>query len=95
MELSNTEKKTLKGLAHNLRPLVMIGQQGLKESIHSEMETALDFHQLVKVKIIADNREQRKTIIKQLSEQHKATVIQTIGHTAVFYRTNKDKARLY
>ncbi len=91
MDLSNTEKKKLKGLAHDLHPLVTIGQKGLKESIHEEMETALTYHQLVKVKILADDKDKRKGMIILLGEKHKASVVQTIGHVAVFYRRNKDK----
>ena len=91
MDLSTTENKKLKGLAHDLHPLVTIGQKGLKESIHEEMETALTYHQLVKVKIIVDDRVKRKELITLLGEKHKASVVQTIGHVAVFYRRNKDK----
>ncbi len=94
MELTNPQKKKLKGLAHDLHPLVTIGQKGLKESIHDEIETTLSFHQLIKVKVIADDREQRNNIIKLLTEKHQATLLQTIGHIAVFYRRNKDKANV-
>ncbi len=92
MELTNPQKKKLKGLAHDLHPLVTIGQKGLKESIHDEIETTLSFHQLIKVKVIADNREQREGIIALLIDKHQATLVQTIGHVAVLYRKNKDKA---
>jgi len=94
MELTNPQKKKLKGLAHGLHPLVTIGQNGLKESIHDEIEIALSFHQLIKIKIMADDRDQRKDLISLLSEKHKATVVQTIGHVAVFYRRNKDKEKV-
>jgi RNA-binding protein len=94
MPLTNPQKKKLKGLAHDLHPLVTIGQQGLKESIHDEMETALDFHQLIKVKIIADDRDNKKEIINLLSEKHQAEIVQAIGHMAIFYRRNNDKENL-
>ncbi len=94
MELTNPQKKKLKGIAHDLHPLVTIAQDGLKESIHDEVDTALNFHQLVKVKIIADDREKRKDFIDQLSKKHNAIVVQTVGHVAVFYRRNKDKEKI-
>ncbi len=94
MELSNPQKKKLKGFAHDLHPLVSIGQKGLKESIHDEIDTALSFHQLVKVKVVADDRDQRKDIIALIAEQHQASVIQTIGHVVVLYRRNKEKTNL-
>lgn len=94
MELTNPQKKKLKGIAHDLHPLVTIAQDGLKESIHDEIDTALSFHQLVKVKIVADDRDKRKDFIDQLSKKHKAIVVQTVGHVAVFYRRNKDKEKI-
>ncbi|MEE9351718.1 MAG: YhbY family RNA-binding protein [Thiotrichaceae bacterium] len=94
MELTNPQKKKLKGFAHDLHPLVTIGQKGLKESIHDEIETALDFHQLVKVKVMADDRDQRKDMIALIADKHKAMVIQTVGHIVVLYKRNNDKTNL-
>ena len=94
LSLTNPQKKKLKGLAHNLHPLVTIAQQGLKESIHDEIETTLTFHQLLKIKIITPDKDQRKEMVNLLSEKHQATIVQTIGHMAVFYRRNKDKENL-
>ena len=94
MELSNPQKKKLKGIAHDLHPIVTIAQKGLTEAIHDEIETSLKFHQLIKVKVIVDDREQRKEIIHSIADKHQADIIQTIGHVAVFFRRNKEKANI-
>ena len=92
MELKETQKKRLKGLAHALKPVVMIGQHGLKDSILEELITALEYHQLIKVKISVGDREARDRIIQQLlSHAEKATLIQQIGNMAVFYQRNPEK----
>ena len=92
MELKETQKKRLKGLAHALKPVVMIGQHGLKDSILEELITALEYHQLIKVKISVGDREARNKIIQQLlSHAEKATLIQQIGNMAVFYQRNPEK----
>ena len=92
MELKETQKKRLKGLAHALKPVVMIGQHGLKDSILEELITALEYHQLIKVKISVGDREARDKIIQQLlSHAEKATLIQQIGNMAVFYQRNPEK----
>ena len=92
MELKETQKKRLKGLAHALKPVVMIGQHGLKDSILEELITALEYHQLIKVKISVGDREARDKIIQQLlSHAEKATLIQQIGSMAVFYQRNPEK----
>ena len=93
MELKETQKKRLKGLAHGLKPVVMIGQHGLKDSILEELITALEYHQLIKVKISVGDRDARDQIIQQLlSHAEKATLIQQIGNMAVFYQRNPEKA---
>ncbi|MEZ5536793.1 MAG: YhbY family RNA-binding protein [Thiolinea sp.] len=95
MELKEAQKKRLKGLAHDLKPVIMIGQHGLKDSILEELDTALDFHQLIKVKISVGDREARDEIIQQLLKHaKKALLIQQIGNMAVFYQRNPKKADL-
>ena len=95
MELKETQKKRLKGMAHGLKPVVMIGQHGLKDSILDELVTALDYHQLIKVKISVGDRDARDQIIKQLlAHAKKALLIQQIGNIAVLYQRNPDKANI-
>lgn len=92
--MNKIETKQLKALAHKLKPIVTIGQHGMKESINDELETALSFHQLIKLKVNIGDREARDTLIKQISEQHQADLIQRIGNIAVLYRRNHDKDNL-
>ncbi|HIQ07643.1 MAG TPA: YhbY family RNA-binding protein [Thiotrichaceae bacterium] len=94
MTLSKPQQKKLKGLAQQLQVIVTIGAQGLKETIHNELDSALNHHQLVKVKIHTDTREQRSDMIATLSKKHQAELILSIGHTACFYRRNKDKTSI-
>ena len=96
MELKETQKKRLKGMAHGLKPVVMIGQHGLKDSILEELTTALEFHQLIKVKISVGDRGVRDEIIKQLlTHAKKAILIQQIGNIVVFYQRNPEKPAVF
>jgi len=95
MELSTTaQKKRLKSLAHGLKPVVMIGSQGLKDSIQAEIETALNFHQLIKIKVNAGDRDVRDEIIATAQSMNDAELILKIGNIAVFYKRNKKKPHL-
>jgi len=92
MELSTTaQKKRLKSLAHGLKPVVMIGQQGLKDSIKAEIETALNFHQLIKVKVNVGDRDVRDEMIASIQSMNESELILKIGNIAVFYKRNKKK----
>lgn len=92
--LDKTQIKQLKALAHKLKPIVMVGQHGMKNSINDEIVIALDFHQLVKVKINLGDRDERDTLVSELCKIHKADLVQRIGNVAVLYRRNFDKENL-
>ena len=84
------QKKKLKGQAHLLNPVVMIGQSGLTPAVMKEINLALDAHELIKVKIRAE-RDERSLIRIQICTETTAELIQSIGQIAVFYRKNPKK----
>jgi len=92
--LTETQKKHLRGKAHALKPVVMIGQQGMKDSIQEEINQALSFHQMIKIKIAGGERDERSALIDLILEKTKATLIQQIGHIAIIYKRNPKKASL-
>ncbi|SRR5690554_2190919 len=85
--LSKAAVKYLKGISHGLNPYVTIADKGVTENIINELETTLDHHELVKIKIRAD-REQRAKIIDELLKHTGAYEIQRIGQTLTIYRAN-------
>ena len=86
--------KQLKAIAHKLKPIVTVGQHGMKDSINDELEIALDFHQLIKLKVNLGDREARDQLIEELCTKHKAELVQRIGNIAVIYRNNPEKENL-
>ncbi len=87
--LTNKQKKHLKGLGHSLRPVVMIADQGLKETVVSATDEALDKHELIKVKVRADDRDARDEILAKLCDLTEATMVGQIGFTALLFRRNR------
>jgi len=92
--MDKTQIKQLKALAHKLKPIVTVGQHGMKDSINDELANAIDFHQLVKVKVNVGDRNVRDALVTELAQTHKAELIQKIGNVAVFYKRNFDKDNL-
>ena len=88
--MNSADKKKLRAEAHTLKPVVMIGQSGLKASVLAEIELALDSHELIKIKIRTE-REERKLISEKICTNTGAELIQTIGQIAVIYRLNPNK----
>jgi RNA-binding protein len=89
--LSNAQKRYLRGLAHDLKPVVMVGAKGVGPSLLAELDQALELHELVKVKVGAEDREQREILIATMVEGSGAELVARIGHVAVLYRRSKDK----
>ena len=80
------QRRALRARAHHLKPVVSVGAAGMSDGVLAELSIALDQHQLVKIRIATDDREQRKKLIDDLCREANAELIQRIGHTAVLYR---------
>ena len=90
MPLTPKGRQVLKARAHALKPVVLIGNQGLSEAVIKEINRALNDHELIKVKIASTDREERQAGIAAICEATKAELVQTIGHIGVFYRPRAD-----
>ena len=91
MNLTTKQRQFLKGLAHHLSPVVMLGGNGLTEGVLAEIDNALNHHELIKVKIAGADREVKQLIIDAIVRDTKAVNVQTIGHILVLYRQSDDK----
>ena len=88
--MNAVDKRKYRTQAHNLNPVVMIGQLGLTAAVLAEIEVALNCHELIKIKIRAE-REQRKDYAEQICASTRAQLIQSIGQIIVIYRLNPHK----
>jgi RNA-binding protein len=93
-ELSEKQKKHLRGLAHSREPVVLIGQAGSSPAVAAELETALAAHELVKVRARVGDRDERDRILASLAQQTGSTLVQRIGNVGVFYRPHKERPRI-
>ena len=93
MSLNERQKRHLRGLAHHLKPVVIVGQSGLTAGVLAEASAALEHHELIKVKINADDRGGRQALVEQIRDHTHATLIHTIGSIAIYYRPNPKKKR--
>ena len=94
IQLSEKQKKYLRGVAHGRDPVVLIGQSGLSPAVLSELETALGAHELIKVRARVGDRDERDAIFAELAGRTASTLVHRIGNVGVFYRRHKDKPRI-
>ena len=76
MNLSTKQKQHLKGLAHPLKPVVLLGSNGLTEGVLAEIEQALEHHELIKVKIATEDRETKTLIVEAIVRETGACNVQ-------------------
>ncbi len=89
--LNVKQKQYLKGLAHDLEPVVRIGEKGLSASVIKEIEVNLTAHELIKIRVFGDDRELRNTMIEEICLKTAADLVQHIGKLLVLYRSSDNQ----
>lgn len=91
MTLTEPQKKYLRGLGHQLKPTIIVGDAGLSESLLAEYESTLAHHELIKVRVRVGDRDARDEIIEKLCIESSALLIQRTGNVALLFRQNLKK----
>ena len=95
IELNPAQRKFLKALAHKLKPVVMIGNAGLSEAVIKEIGKSLAAHELIKIRVLNDNREEREAWLKAICEAVDCAPVQHIGKLLLVYKpTAKPQIKL-
>ena len=89
--IKKEQKKYLRSLAHDSKPIIWIGQHGLTDNVLEELENALSHHELVKIKIRVGDREEREKVTAAICEKTGAELIKKIGNTATVFRRNTEQ----
>ena len=92
--LTNAQTRFLRGQAHGLKAMLQVGGKGISDALVAEVDGALEHHELIKVKVAAEDRDARDALVEELARRAGATLVQRIGHTAVLFRPSKDNRRI-
>ena len=94
MPITEKQRRQLKGLAHHLKPVVIVGQQGLSQAVLNEIDVALEAHELIKVRLASGDRDDRLRMKDSICSDAAAEWIQSIGHVAIFYRRRRKNPKI-
>jgi RNA-binding protein len=86
IKLTNNQKKFLRSKGHALKPVVMVGQHGLSESVLAELESSMNKHELLKIKIRTEDKDEKQKMIDKIIEFSQSYLVQVIGNVMVIYR---------
>jgi len=94
MALAAQQKRQLRQLGHHLKPVVIVGQAGLTDAVLAEADLALTHHELLKMRLNAADRKERREMVEKICEALDADLVNTIGHIALIFRRNPDKPKI-
>jgi putative YhbY family RNA-binding protein len=91
--LTPAERSALKARAHPLRPVVMIGNEGLSAAVLQEIDASLKAHELIKIKVDSDDQDERDDLMGTICANTGASAIQHIGKILVVFRERPDRGK--
>jgi RNA-binding protein len=91
LELTGEQRRGLRARAHHLHPVVMIGDAGLTPAVLHEIDVALKSHELIKIRVLGDDRDRRGTLAGEICAALDAAEIQSIGKMIVLYRPRPEE----
>ncbi len=91
-EYTSKHRKQLRGLAHSLKPVVLIGKNGITDQLIQSVGEALLAHELIKVKF-TDNKEAKKEMAEAIAERSDALLAGMVGNVAILYKPHPDKEK--
>lgn len=91
-KLKGSAKKYLRSLAHHLKPVVIVGKNGIGGQFIASVDAALNDHELIKIKF-GDFKEEKKEMSAQIAEETQSEVVGIIGNVVIFYRRHPQPDR--
>jgi RNA-binding protein len=89
VELTSAQRKRLRGLAHDLHPLVQLGKEGLTAAALDQIDRELARHELIKVRFLS-LKEERRTAAREIESRLDCALAGLVGHVAIYYRPHAD-----
>ena len=93
MPLTAERKKQLRATGHGLKPVVIVASKGFSDGVAMEIERALNDHELIKVRLAVEDREERKSLCEQIATELRADVVQTVGKIVLLFRAARKPKR--
>jgi RNA-binding protein len=94
VQLNEKQRRHLRGLAHPLKPVILVGNAGVTDAVVAETARALHDHELIKVRLPGGDRDARDASLAALADRTGSALVTRIGHVAVLYRARPGLQRI-
>ena len=94
VRLTERQRRHLRGLAHPLKPVILVGNAGMTDGVVAETARALHDHELIKVRWAGADRAARDSGLETLAARTGSALVTRIGHVAVLYKPRPDLPRI-
>ena len=84
--ISPAERRALRARAHKLKPVVFVGQHGLTPAVLHEIDIALTAHELIKVRVFSDARDEREALLERICNEMDTAPVQHLGKVLTLWR---------
>ena len=92
LSLTSKQRKTLRGLAHGLPPLVLVGKAGVTDELVVQVDRALEAHELIKVRFLI-GKDDKAAAALEIVRRTGAAEVGRIGHVSILYRPHPDPGK--
>jgi RNA-binding protein len=92
--LRGKQRRHLRGLAHGLEPVVLLGREGATEAVLGAIAGELKARELIKVRLQELEGAERKAAARELAERAEAELVQVLGRVVVLYRRKDEEPRI-
>lgn len=87
--ITKTQRRYLKGLANTLRPLVLIGKNGLTDTVIDSIDEILEAHEIVKIDVLKSCEASAGALAVEIAGATGSEIISRIGRKIVLFRRNR------
>ncbi len=92
--LTGKQRSYLKGLAHNMRPVLQVGKDGITTAFIEQVRETIEKRELIKITLLESVDEDAKTAGNIIAERSGAEFVQAVGRKVVIYKANKEKPQI-
>ena len=94
MKLTSRQVSFLKGLAHEKKAVILLGKNGITDSVIKETASALLIHELIKVRLAAEDKEGLENEAEAIATRTSSSLVERRGKIAILYRKHPDLPKI-